>query len=485
MIEWGCMMVREAVRAERSGRLWRGVTVARGSSRVFEIRLYDEVLATFEVRSNAVGVRSYHLDASSVSRPEALPLELVAELTDGALVAWLRTRTVPKHQEFAQAILSAANVDPHDMLAQVGVSLGLSVSDALWVAPSGLDLTWGDVNLYDNDDDDVLSLVAYSGELVDTQGNSLLSTSWATGGQFAKAWRRMADGRLTLYKAGSEREAADLGQEPWSEFVASQVAAMMGIAHVSYGLEVWKNKLASTCALLNDARTGLAPSYLCVGTGGFQRALAAYAQIGPQALEAFRDMATFDALIANTDRHAGNYAFLRDNESGALTGIAPLYDHNLSLFARDMPSDYPAWRDASRLSGWGVSPAGADMSFDQQAELCMGPRQRQMLERVSDMELTNVVGAAAVPSERLDSWQEYLRVRARRLLEIPQLPEDDLWEVIASQDMSRGDLPLARSRVLTGDLRRFWPKGMAAVRNRSCVAGNSEERAMQAKTSKP
>ena len=248
------------------------------------------------------------------------------------------------------------------------MSLGPSLTGAHWIAPIGLDLAWGEASLYHNDNRDVLSLVAYTGEVVDTADRSLLSTSWGTSGSFAKAWRAAEDGRMVLYKAGSDLGSANDGQEPWSEFVASQVAEACGIAHVSYGLQTWKGRLSCTCELLNSEQVALVPSYLCAGTGSLYALLARYATIGPEALEAFRDMVAFDALIANTDRHGANYTFLRDNRTGLVTAIAPLYDHSLSLFARDMAGDYPAWRDESRVYEDELCrPAGHEMAFDQQA----------------------------------------------------------------------------------------------------------------------
>lgn len=144
--------------------------------------------------------------------------------------------------------------------------------------------------------------------------------------------------------------------------------------------------------------------------------------------------------------------------------LAPLYDHNLSLFAGDLPEDYPEWRNASRVYTDDLCrPSGHEMTFDQQAELTMGPRQRLMLEHVLDMELKNAEGQAAVPNDRLDAWQEYLRARALRLLEIPQLPEEELWDVIEGQHVTHEDLSAVRAGILDKDLHRLWPQELQAL----------------------
>lgn len=448
----------QAERAEGAGRIWRGITIPPGKAQAFEIRLYDTVLAAFEARVDRFGVRTFKLEPPAPELVARLPFAIAANPSDGALVEWLRTRTVPRHQKYAKEILRSAGIDPDDLMGQVSMSLGLSLNDAYWVAPAGLGLAWDEVNLFTNDNRDVLSLVAYTGELVDTSQQSLLSTSWGTGGSFAKAWRVGADGRLVLYKAGSDFPAANSGQEPWSEFVASQAAAACDIPHVSYGLAYWKGRRACTCELLNNERVALVPSYQVVGSGTFYSILAAYRALGAEAFEAFRDMVAFDALICNTDRHGANYAFLRDNRSGRLCGLAPLFDHNLALFVHDMPTDYPQWRDATRPYVDDLCrPAGHEMTFDQQAQIVLGDRQRAMVARVLDIRLLNAEGSAAVPPERLAAWEEFLHARAARLLGTPELSEDELEELVTEQRVAREDLAPIRLGLMPADLKRLWP----------------------------
>lgn len=44
-------------------------------------------------------------------------------------------------------------------------------------------------------------------------------------------------------------------------------------------------------------------------------------------------MEVLDYVLLNTDRHTENYGFYFDNGTGEITGLLPLYDHNLSLIA--------------------------------------------------------------------------------------------------------------------------------------------------------
>lgn len=44
-------------------------------------------------------------------------------------------------------------------------------------------------------------------------------------------------------------------------------------------------------------------------------------------------MCICDYVIANTDRHYNNFAFLINNSTNEIYSFAPLYDHNQSLIA--------------------------------------------------------------------------------------------------------------------------------------------------------
>ncbi len=81
---------------------------------------------------------------------------------------------------------------------------------------------------------------------------------------------------------------------------------------VEYCLTEWHDKLCSTCALLNTPDVAFVPFELClpadsIRTASFQDALSFFKAIGQHALDAFESMAVFDAIVANPDRHPGNF----------------------------------------------------------------------------------------------------------------------------------------------------------------------------------
>lgn len=282
--------------------------------------------------------------------------------------------------------------------------------------------------MYRNDLDQVLQLAAYTGYTSSQRRAAGLSTEWTTDGSYAKAWRRMPDGTLMLYKAGSDLGAANDGLEPYSEFLCAQVAQAMGLEHVDYGLDVWKGKLASTCELMNSEQVAFVPFYQAARTSSFPNILAAGLDISDDVLESLRDMLVFDAVVCNPDRHAANYGLLRDNRNGELLGFAPLFDHNCALFPREMEPDLPHLIERASTR---YSPASG-MSFATQASLVMDARHHAMLRRLVDFRFephprTNL------PPDRVSALERYIHARARQLLEIEPVSKQALVDSIKAE----------------------------------------------------
>lgn len=63
--------------------------------------------------------------------------------------------------------------------------------------------------------------------------------------------------------------------------------------------------------------------------------------------ERFREMVVMDAVMANVDRHAGNYGFVVDNATGNVLRMAPLFDHSMACLPMMMEGDnFDAYVDA-------------------------------------------------------------------------------------------------------------------------------------------
>lgn len=358
-------------------------------------------------------------DDSQLTR---LPFPLAPEPTDAALASWIERRTIPKNRQFAQQLLYQAGLNENDILGIINLCKALSVNDAFWVERQGEGLSFDDINLFDNPLDETLAIVAYTGYTSSEKHNIGLSSEWTTDGQFPKAWRH-TDRGLELWKGGTDG-AVNLGKEPYSEFMASQLARKIGVNAVDYRLERWKGKLASVCPLMNSKNVSFVPFYAATGKASFPVMLAAARAISDEECQFMRTMFVFDALIANRDRHANNHGFLRDNATGRLLGPAPLFDHNMSLFARDMKEDWESGKWNPDILD-GLSPANYRGSYTRQLSYVMGPQQHDMLRKALDVHIDE---DSAYPMEpgRNDAINRYIHDAARKLLSIPVVDEDEL-----------------------------------------------------------
>ena len=390
------------------------------SHKRYELRLQDEVLLVFTATRDAFGTVFVSVDEPVTANRRLLPLPLWPDPESGErLLSWLETRIIPKNRRFVDQILAQAGVTDDSTFGILDVCLGLSVNDAYWVVPAGFPGTWAEHNLFDNDLDETLALVAYTGYTTSQRHKAGLSSEWTTDGQFPKAWRRV-DGKLWLYKGGTEG-FANSGMEPYSEFFAAQAAEAFGVSHVFYDLKEWKGRLASVCPLMHDAATAYVPFWTATQQSLFPAALEAARRVSDEAFGALRTMYVFDALVCNTDRHANNFGFLRNNLTGELLGMAPLFDHNLALFPGDMEQDYPTWPRQGAIR----RPAGSNLTFDSVARLVMSEGHHEALRGMIDFQFSNHP-LHPVPEARLSALNRYISQRVRQLLEIAPADERGL-----------------------------------------------------------
>lgn len=253
------------------------------------------------------------------------------------MASWLKHRTIPKNREFVDSFLAKTGVGSNNLKGIIDICKGLSLNDSYWVSNEGFDKTFKEVNLFENRFSNILGAIAFTGFGSSVRSDFFLSPEFTTNGMLAKCWRRI-DGKIYLFKAGT-LGAANTGNEPYSEYYASQIAEAMGIEHVHYNLSKWKNRLCSVCELFTDVNHSFMPIGYLVHSDNFIDIIKYYEKPGNKYYNALTDMIVFDAIICNTDRHTGNFGLLIDNSTNMPVSAAPLFDHGLSLFNFAMDND--------------------------------------------------------------------------------------------------------------------------------------------------
>ena len=396
-------------------------------AQAYKLKVYDEELARFEFAKTSTGFRARGLEVDE-SRADLLPLNIRSAPGDVELARFLESRRIPKGRAYLEEVLRPYGLAPTDTKGVIDLSRGASVNDAFSVVLADDDIPYAEYNLFDNEFDEVLQIIAYTGVVPEGVIGRGRPSDLTPSGTFPKTWRKVG-GKLVLFKAGSAVAAPNYGKEPYSELFASQVARAGGFDAVAYELAVWQGRLCSTCELFNTPDVAYVPFELCfpidiVQLLDFDLALAYYRDISTEAAEKFKSLAVFDSLVMNTDRHLGNFGVLRDNRTGAVLDAAPIFDNNVALFTRDYDEQLQLDSLLARVE---QAPGVLDATLGWQGRALVGEVQVAQVERLADFELDGAglveeyreahpEARDAISPARVEALSRFIRARAERVL---------------------------------------------------------------------
>lgn len=299
---------------------------------LYQLMNKDVVVATYEERKDIDDYRYTEVERLDPYLPYGF-----VDIND-----WIDGRQIAKHRASIERLMRELGLTTrHDF---IGMARCLSLTDTFWMKRADDDLSWDDVSLYRNPFDDVIARIAFDGTGMYGRAASPTSPEYATSGSFAKCWIR-DDNCIFLLKRGSEG-FANAGFEPYSEQLAAELLEAAHIDHVPYHVVRFHGKLASKCPLFTSEETGFVAAHRFFDQPfGVRDMLEFCREHGVE--ESFREMVVVDAVMANVDRHAGNYGFLVDNTTGRVLRMAPLFDHNMACLPMMMECDnFDAYVDA-------------------------------------------------------------------------------------------------------------------------------------------
>ena len=261
----------------------------------FFFKYFDITLFSFSLK-NEEGRLLCQIE-DGITEKEKLPFEFCGEVTPEKLVKWLKHRVIPSNRYYVKNFLAKLGLNENDVLGILSVSYGLSLNDCYWICPETEKREFSALNLYDNRFSAALGAIAFTGygNYLKTEFKS--SPEFTTNGMLAKAWRRI-NGGIFLYKSGTVG-AANTGNEPYSEFYASQVAQSMGINAINYGLSKWKGRLCSVCELFTSKDLSFIPAGNLLKFNNIDSVLEFYRNLGEEFYDSLIDMFVFDAVILN------------------------------------------------------------------------------------------------------------------------------------------------------------------------------------------
>ena len=395
-----------------------------------ELRMKDVSLLSISVSQGPLGDEEARVVDVAEGKAHLMPWGL--EPTGEGVLRWMASRALPQNRRFAETLCAAMGISAGDVAGIYEVSMGLSLNDSYWTPPLGSDVKFADVNLFENGFSEVLSAVAYAGGWDRSSTLRGMTPELTTNGSLAKAWRVAPDGSRNLWKGATP--GWDPG-EPLGELIAWKLAEAAGMSAVRYSLDEWDGALCSVCRDFCSTDKSYVPFGMASPTRSMLSLVEVASSLGPTALDAALDMLCLDALICNDDRHFGNLGLVRDNDSGAAVGMAPIFDCGRGLLPMVGDDDLGAWEGQVAI----MRPAFGGGSFDQLASHVIGERQHDRLGRVRGLDLAEAI-AEDVPVSRRDALvararalQPFLEARLHALLSMSPVDPRDLVSVAARE----------------------------------------------------
>lgn len=262
-----------------------------------------------------------------------MPYDLYLDDTDDAMDTlvnnitnfyyWCATRVLTLDRAYAKEILNsigASQARTDRERAKIALSYHcLSLTDIYWVKMAGEDVSFKEINLYENHLENALVDIALRGRQMTVNNRHLLADDLSTGGAFPKAWLRKADGFMLL-KDGND-EAVE------NELLASKICRCFLCHQVHYDTYDYEGMRVSASTIMTDIR------YSIVSREAFDIYAANHQLDALQYIleldgYSFHMMNILDYLVGNTDRHWGNWGLLIDNETNRPVRLHDLMDFN-------------------------------------------------------------------------------------------------------------------------------------------------------------
>jgi len=268
-----------------------------------------------------------------VHEPSQLPIRLKKQCNHEALGNWINRRSVPVNRHHMEAMLGALNLEkPFDIMRY---SHALSLNDTFWMKEESEQITFAEINLYDNQFDEALGWIAFTGLPSDISRN-LSTPELTTVGVLPKFWQRMGFQDIRLVKGGTSGYS-NAGYEPYREVAAHIIADQLGIETIPYHLQKVSGKIASVSRLFTSKETGLmtGQEYLedRTSVAGYKDLPLLFRTLKQDGIDTrpFYEMCFLDYIIENFDRHLNNWGFRVDNQTQRILGFAPIWDNGMSL----------------------------------------------------------------------------------------------------------------------------------------------------------
>lgn len=316
--------------------------------------LYSLMHKDVEVMHIDIDDDGWIAEVNEIVRADHVPL---GGMTNGspdnrAVSEWWNGRSIPASRSGIRDVLETLGIGTTRAL--LTKSMGLSLSDQYWVRPVDSDVSWKDINFFQNPFSEDIGDLLF-GNRPANKRLDLSSPDCTTVGNLKKRWE-IVDGERCLVKGGT----LPYCREVFNEVIASIICDALRVEHVPYGI-VREGRLPySICPDFVTPDTELIPAAQVMNVSKRGNSESVYSHyirccgmLECDVREQVDGMIVLDYLIANTDRHLNNFGLIRDADTLEFLGAAPLYDNGSSLGFDQMPESigYAAAQECKPFAG--------------------------------------------------------------------------------------------------------------------------------------
>jgi hypothetical protein len=241
---------------------------------------------------------------------------------------WLETRAIDSHRANSRLLKKALHLEEKNDISTVMYVNASTITDTYWIKPAGSGLTYTDVRFISNSFSTLALKGTYTSFNRAANSKNSRTPELTNIGSFEKGWKRR-DGKWWLYKAANLKEQ-------FSELFTYELGITLGMNMAYYERGDGHIK---TLDFTNGASVNFEPASAFMGENeNYPDTVKALHDLCPSAIPDYIKMIFLDTVIANPDRHTGNFGLLRDTDTGKIMGLAPVFDHNMALISRGYPN---------------------------------------------------------------------------------------------------------------------------------------------------
>lgn len=242
---------------------------------------------------------------------------------------WCATRVLTLDRQYAKEILNSIGM-PQAVTDKERAKIALSyrcasLTDVFWLKLQKEEISFQDVNLYENHLDNTFIDIALRGRQYTVQ-NGCLARDLSTNGCFPKAWQRSKDGFRLLKDGG--------GDAVERELLASQICRCFDVSQVLYERDYFDGEKVSASNNMTSKEYSIASmEAIEVYAANHNKNTKKY--ILSLDKHNYYMMNIVDYLVGNTDRHWGNWGVLIRNSDNKPVRLHDLMDFNQAFHSYD------------------------------------------------------------------------------------------------------------------------------------------------------